>query len=784
LVQLEPAEARAASDARFTKELSVKPGPTPPQVEEFKIEPSQVERGSSHQLTITSNVCARKTFGAAANVIDDPQGLKDKHGLEITKPQVLENGCKFAADLNVSDSAAFDSVIITLHYRENQTDKTTTLTISVVKQEPLPPGPIPPGLKPQVDIMWGVVPQRIVKDNFGTRVGKLFYCIEVVIGNNTGYDLQIASVGFNLGAVSAAAVNVKEALKDAANDKDMRKAIADAAAAEATASASDAEAVKKETIAEIKLNLCERARNRRLRTTTPCEDADRAVSEAREARAKADVDRAFARTTRRNAENQITDQLALVKDEANRMVGLSRIAYAQKVPVSSYLITRGSVVHGQIWSTRNVVLNSIKALGPVLTGFTPFFHNVNHRSNYSELVNIFSNPFEKGVEAVFPDETIDQLQRLDEEILRDGLIIANNRQTRTRVFIPKDVLGLDKDLEGHDMRDDPMMVTLALGEMYLIGNNISYINRVSVTSGSSGEITPRPVADTNYDKEFKLGDEQKLIKITGTFLGQGTLTSDDPKNIKVTQTSNTNTTLTATLDIADTTPLGTHVLNLTTPAGTVPLPIVVLQPIAVVDTPKPPLSMAIDPTRTTPHQVKITGRFLQGADLFPLDKEDGTKNPLTSQNIKVAPDGRSLTADIMVPPKAPPGTYTFKVTNEQNKDVNADLPTIKVEVKPPPAPTLTGKPDIKSGPIKVLTEAKTYTIILHGQNLSNVNKVVAVKPPEPTDFVFTDIVVSESGIDLTMHVTVPANKPAGAYTFKLRDQYNESEQSFTIEVSN
>src|SRR5690349_5647647 len=64
-LQFEPVELRAASVPHFSKDVSVKPGHTPPEVEDFKIEPSQVERGSSRQLIITSNVCATKTFGSA-----------------------------------------------------------------------------------------------------------------------------------------------------------------------------------------------------------------------------------------------------------------------------------------------------------------------------------------------------------------------------------------------------------------------------------------------------------------------------------------------------------------------------------------------------------------------------------------------------------------------------------------------------------------------------------------------------------------------------------------------
>ena len=61
-----------------------------------------------------------------------------------------------------------------------------------------PPGAIPPCLEPQVDVMWAVLPRKVVKDAFGSWIWEKYHSIEVVIGNNSGYDLQLASIGFQL----------------------------------------------------------------------------------------------------------------------------------------------------------------------------------------------------------------------------------------------------------------------------------------------------------------------------------------------------------------------------------------------------------------------------------------------------------------------------------------------------------------------------------------------------------------------------------------------------------
>jgi hypothetical protein len=57
-------------------------------------------------------------------------------------------------------------------------------------------GAIPPGLEPQVDVMWAVMSQNDCADVFGTRVAESLYCIQLKIGNNTGHPIQLAGIGF------------------------------------------------------------------------------------------------------------------------------------------------------------------------------------------------------------------------------------------------------------------------------------------------------------------------------------------------------------------------------------------------------------------------------------------------------------------------------------------------------------------------------------------------------------------------------------------------------------
>jgi hypothetical protein len=713
--------------------------PTP---EKFTVEPSQVSRGSSHQLIIKSNICAVNRFEDRDKVINDLPSLKDKHGLDISNPQLQENDCTYTADLAVMDTAAFGDVIITLHYKENDSDQTATFKISVVKEEPLPPGPLPPGLKPQVDIMWGVVPQRIVKDNFGTRVGKLFYCIEVVIGNNTGYDLQIASVGFDLGPVGDAAASVKDTINTAVNDAGTRHVVAEAAAAEAQAIRDEAQAKQDESIAAISRSNCERLSSRNGRRNDRqrdiCSDAGLADQRTAVSRETARQSRDVAQIKRQLADNAIKSQVDTVKDEASRMAALSQVAYAQKFPASSYMITRGSIAHGQIWSSRNIVINSLKAFGPFLTGFTPFFHDLNHRGNFSEGVNIFSNPLEKGIEAVIPDETIAQLQRLDEEILRDGMIIRNNRQIRTRVFVPKDVLRLKKDLDGKDMRDDPMMVTLALGRMSLIGNTIAYINRVSVTSGGSGEVKPPPTVNPKATETI-LQHSSVTITFTGTSLEQASISSDSPDTIQVSEVTSTATSVSAKITVTNQALPGPHNLTVATarpPAVTIP--IVVERPQPTIESTEARVSLSegnpikASLTEDLPYKITVHGTYLQGATLKPLANDDDRALEVGTQPDASQSDGTSFTATIILPKGTPAGTYEFEVRND--RPINVDHPAkFEVEVKGQDAPDveLEGpdphmmlKDNNDKTPVANPVRSQDVTIGITGANLNGAELVV------------------------------------------------------------
>ncbi|MFZ0314585.1 MAG: IPT/TIG domain-containing protein [Candidatus Korobacteraceae bacterium] len=72
-----------------------------------------------------------------------------------------------------------------------------TLATALFKVVDAGAGSIPPGLAPEVDAFYTVMTQDNCSDVFGKRVAQSEYCIQLVVGNNSGYPLQIAGIGFS-----------------------------------------------------------------------------------------------------------------------------------------------------------------------------------------------------------------------------------------------------------------------------------------------------------------------------------------------------------------------------------------------------------------------------------------------------------------------------------------------------------------------------------------------------------------------------------------------------------
>ena len=330
---------------------------------DYTIWPSSIVQGKDSEVLVTSNQCVKiPTHNPLTDLeLYAPLGT----GIRITNSKV-ENACNLTAHLFIAGDAPVGPVKLRLLDNKRNLRGIVDFNVTSIVQAPLPPGLSGQG---QVDVMWSVLPDQITDDNFGGKVKRQFYCVEVVIGNNSGFDLQLSSVGFTLPYLG-------------------------------------------------------------------------------------------------NGQ--------------------------QRIPSAGYREVRGSLEAFQLLAPRNFVVNGLKVLGPILTGFLPFFHAVNHAKNFSEAINIISNPLEKGVENFWPDLIPKELDRLADMTFRDDVstktIVPHNVQARILTFVPKELAFPYKkkfqlsSQQGFLYPNNPQDVMKVLGNIVLVGEQVAHVNRVRVVS--------------------------------------------------------------------------------------------------------------------------------------------------------------------------------------------------------------------------------------------------------------------------------------------------------------
>ncbi|HEV2498355.1 MAG TPA: choice-of-anchor D domain-containing protein [Terriglobia bacterium] len=376
--------------------------------------PSMGAPGRTYELTIQPT-----DVKSCPNPLPKSITLVVPNGSPITllSQQPLQANCLMIADISIAKDATPNSTVMLRLENDNHQIFGGPFPFNIAIPV-TPPGPIPPGMKPTVDVMWGVVPDEIVHDEFGHAISKKFFCVEVVIGNDTGYPVQIVSVGFT-------------------------------------------------------------------------------------------------------------------------MDGLNR-PY-EPLPSSGYETARAMLEVGQAKNTRGYFFGAINVLSTFSASTIPFI--ANHKAfavNFNGVASVLSSPVTDGLKAVWPDLTFSQLNRLDNQILRDGLLIPNDTQERTVVFVPKDVVlafvceenikesghtsdanePVDKYTEcvkpawyGCELHVTSRRVMESLGSLQLIGNEVAYINRVQVNSTPntpSASLTPSSLDFTSP------GSQKVMLSNTGT----------------------------------------------------------------------------------------------------------------------------------------------------------------------------------------------------------------------------------------------------------------------------
>lgn len=573
-------------------------GPNPLVVQGQKtylVTPSQGRPGKDYDLLIMSDDPNCKSSKELAKA-----KLFAPEGTSVTVLSTTASECSIAARIRIPAETPVGKITL---WVTNDEAKPPLGIAHFSIDDFVPPGQIPPGLKsPEVDVMWSVMPAKIVGDNFGSAIASRYYAIEIIIGNNSAYTLQLVSVGFELPSDRQLEAFVQ---RNSVNKSGGRLLSQQALAQSVLAG----------------------------KTTTQMNRPLRAEV----------VDKTEPRTL---------------------------------LPTSSYKITRGSLEAKQLLHKRTLVLSTITALGPIFTGFTPYFHNVNHRGNFTEFINIFSNPLEKGLELVWPDPRSRQRDRFDDQVLRDGLIIKNNTQTRTLAFFPKELLRLPKhvesDSEYNAWKNNAREVRERLGKIVIIGDMIQYVNRISLSPNPPGPEAAPPTANTPTPAEVKQGVQAKQISITGSHLAGAILSAADTtgitfSNVKVDENGRS---ITATVKVDDTVEPRIYRIIISTPEGSDETVLEVkpekIGDIALKNYDKPKVG------RTEPVVIEISGKFLHRVGITP-------PSDLTVQNVVPSADGTSVKAEVRLKSDTKAGKYKLLVVDPEYPD---NIKTVEFEVLP------------------------------------------------------------------------------------------------------
>jgi hypothetical protein len=138
-------------------------------------------------------------------------------------------------------------------------------------------------------------------------------------------------------------------------------------------------------------------------------------------------------------------------------------------------LVKGSIAKGHEVGMRNRIVSSIKTFGLIGTGAAGYFKTAGASATFNRGLTIFSDPFEKGIELIFPDTTVKYLANWDEnQVFKNGFIVSPNTETRGRVFMPLDfvcekIKAAQKSCRsGHRGRGpvyDPAAIKASLGHM-------------------------------------------------------------------------------------------------------------------------------------------------------------------------------------------------------------------------------------------------------------------------------------------------------------------------------
>lgn len=166
----------------------------------YSILPGQVVRGKDYNVVVRPRGDCQEPNGPLKGVLVDLDGVSGIAATDLGGAAT----CFLRFKLSVAADAQMGDLNVPLvkdpdagqRCPDGKSTSKCTVDVLTLNVAAIEKGATPPGLADQTDILWKVLPQKATSDSFGRAFTKRYFAIEVVIGNNAGYDLQIASIGF------------------------------------------------------------------------------------------------------------------------------------------------------------------------------------------------------------------------------------------------------------------------------------------------------------------------------------------------------------------------------------------------------------------------------------------------------------------------------------------------------------------------------------------------------------------------------------------------------------
>jgi hypothetical protein len=170
--------------------------PDDPPPAKYTIRPNKIQAGKSLNVKITTDTGDLSKAELEPPPEDSGVTFETVSGETFRHP----DSKTLVVQISVDENADLGTVpLVLIQKADDKTKVLAVLDLEVTEFRPrkISRGPTPDDIDFEVDAMWNVLPYKVVKANFGRRAADSFYAIEVYLGNNSGFDIQIVGVGFD-----------------------------------------------------------------------------------------------------------------------------------------------------------------------------------------------------------------------------------------------------------------------------------------------------------------------------------------------------------------------------------------------------------------------------------------------------------------------------------------------------------------------------------------------------------------------------------------------------------